>query len=122
MRADGGQLAVDGVGGAGDGGRKADAILGAVDVVIHGLGHCNDLHPQLVQAVGEAEGVIASDGDQRVDTQALQIGQNLRRCFGWATEAACSILFSVGAIAASGVLRGCGPASASRILTPATKR
>jgi hypothetical protein len=49
VRGDGGPLAQDGVAGAGDRGREADAVLGVVNVVIHRLRNANDLDAKLVE-------------------------------------------------------------------------
>ena len=50
VRADGGALPVDGGGGPGDGGGEADAVLGALHVVVHGLGDAHHLDAQCSRA------------------------------------------------------------------------
>ncbi len=66
-------LAVDGVLGPGDGGREADAVLGPPDVVVHRLGDGDDLDPGIGEDLRVREGVVAADGDQGVDPEAVQV-------------------------------------------------
>ena len=47
-------LPVDGLLGAGDGGREADAVLGALDVVVHGLGDGDERHAVVVQRLRDS--------------------------------------------------------------------
>ena len=55
--------------GARDGGRKADAVLGVPDVVVHRLGDRDHLDAELVERGGVAQRVVAADGDQVVEPQ-----------------------------------------------------
>ena len=65
--------------GPGHAGREPDAVIGAGDVVVHGLGDGHDVHPLLIEADRIAEGIVAADGDQIVDAQPLEVLQDLRR-------------------------------------------
>ncbi len=73
MRADGAALAVDRVLGPGDGGGEADAVFGALDVVVHGLGHGDDVHAGVMQRAAVAQRVVAADGDEVVQPQRLDV-------------------------------------------------
>ena len=65
--------AVDRVGGDLNGGVEAEGHLGAAEVVVDGLGHADHGKAVLaVKAVGDAERVLAADGDQAVDVEALE--------------------------------------------------
>src|SRR5262247_4915184 len=55
VRGDRGPLALDGVAGAGDRGREADAVLGVADVVVHRLRDGDDLDAETVELVRIAE-------------------------------------------------------------------
>jgi hypothetical protein len=79
MRTDRGALAVDGVGGARYGGRKADAVFGVADIVVHRLRNADHLDALLVEMRGVAQRVVAADGDQVIDLQLLDVLQHLRR-------------------------------------------
>src|SRR5882762_2221749 len=73
MRAKSGALAGDEFLGASDGGREADAVFGALDVVVHGFGNGDDGHAGGGERGGEAERVVAADGDKAADAQAFEI-------------------------------------------------
>ena len=73
VRADRGALPVDGVHGACDGGRKADAVLGIAHVVVHGLGHGDDLHALPVQLRRVAQRIVAADGHHVIQVQRLDV-------------------------------------------------
>src|SRR5499427_5245018 len=77
VRGDGGPLALDGVAGAGDRGREADAVLGVVNVVIHRLRDGNDLHAELVELGRVAERVVTADGNEVLDAQRREVRQHL---------------------------------------------
>ena len=66
---------VDELHAAGDRGREADAVVGAEDVVVHRLGHGQDLHALAGQPLGVRQGVVAADGDQPVQAEPLDHGQ-----------------------------------------------
>src|ERR1700742_4893338 len=68
MRADGGALPLDGIAGAGDRGREADAVLGVADVIIHRLRDGDDLDAEFVELGRITERVVAADGDQVFDS------------------------------------------------------
>ena len=63
---------VDEVDRAGDRGREADAVVGAVDVVVHGLRQADDLDPLQVEAAGEGEGAVAADRHQGVEVEVAE--------------------------------------------------
>jgi len=71
--AGGGAQAVDHLDGARDARAEADTVVGAGDVIVHGLGNANDLEAFLVEANAVAEGVVAADGDKRVDAEPGEI-------------------------------------------------
>ena len=73
VRAERGALARDGFLGAGDGGGKSDAIFGALDVVVHGLGNADHGKAGCGKHRGEAQRVVAADGDQATDAERLEI-------------------------------------------------
>ena len=52
--------------------READAVVGAVDVVVHRLRDADDREALVVEAEGERQRVVAADRHQRVDLQPLQ--------------------------------------------------
>src|SRR5690606_16869214 len=56
---------------AGDRGREADAVVGAVDVVVHRLRDGDGGHPLLVHPQTVGEGVVATDRDEHVDPRVL---------------------------------------------------
>ena len=78
MRADGGALPVDGIGGAADGGREADAVFGVAHVVIHRFRNGDNFDALLIQMRGVAERVVAADGDQIIEFQLFDIFEHLR--------------------------------------------
>ena len=71
VRADGGAEVGEHVDRARDRSREADAVVGAEDVVVHRLGDGDDADAGVMQDVGEAQGVVATDGDQRVEAEGL---------------------------------------------------
>jgi hypothetical protein len=56
--------ALDGIGGAGDRRRAADALLGVADVVVHRLRDSNDPDAKFVEVGRVAERVVAADGNK----------------------------------------------------------
>ncbi len=68
---------VDEVDASGHRGGKADAVVGAEDVVVHGLRYRHDGNPLAVKPFGVAKGVVPPDRDQRVDPQVLQVFQDV---------------------------------------------
>ena len=63
---------VDGLGGDADGGVEAEGVVGRAEVVVDRLRDADHAHDAVVlQLVGDPEGVLAADGDQRVDLQRL---------------------------------------------------
>jgi hypothetical protein len=68
-----GAEAVDHLDGAGDAGAEADAVVGARNVIVHGLWNADDLETFFVQTNAIAEGVVTADGDERVDAKPGEI-------------------------------------------------
>jgi hypothetical protein len=60
-----------------DTGAETDAVVGARYVVVHGLGDRDDSDPLLVEPGGVGEGVVSADGDERVHTEPIQVGEHL---------------------------------------------
>src|SRR5918996_1669674 len=60
-----------------DAGAEADAVVRAVDVVVHRLGDGDDVHAFVVQTLGVAERVVAPDRDQDVDADVLEILEHI---------------------------------------------
>ena len=73
MRTYRGALALDGVHGARDGGREADAVLGIPHIVVHGFRHGDHLHSVPVELRRVAERVVSADGDQIVQPERLDV-------------------------------------------------
>ena len=70
----GGPEAVDGLGHDVDRGVEAEGEVGDHQVVVDGLGDADDRHAELfVEAVGDAEGVVAADGDEGVEAEVLEV-------------------------------------------------
>src|SRR6185369_11239099 len=74
VRTDSGALPLDGVAGAGDRSREADAVLGVADVVVHCFRDCDDLDAEFVELGRKTERVVAANGDQVVDTEPRKVG------------------------------------------------
>src|ERR1019366_4438949 len=72
VRIGGGVDAVDGLGGDHHGGIEAKGGVGAVDVVVDGLGHANAGHAVLAQEESHRLRVVAAEGDERIDLVDLQ--------------------------------------------------
>jgi hypothetical protein len=66
------------VGGGGYGGIEAEGDVGGAQIVIDGLGNRNDLHA-LVKEFGRnlLRAVVATDGDDRVNSRFLRVGDDL---------------------------------------------
>src|SRR5438046_6325374 len=77
VRSDSGALPLDGVAGAGDRGREADAVFGVADVVVHRLRDGNDLDAEFVELGRITERVIAADDDQVFDAEPREVRQHL---------------------------------------------
>jgi hypothetical protein len=73
VRAESGALAGDELLGARDGGGKADAVFGALNVVVHCLGNGDNGHACSGKGGREAKGVVAADGDEAGDAEAVEI-------------------------------------------------
>jgi hypothetical protein len=71
-------LAVDRLLGAGDGGREADAVLGALDVVIHGLRDRHQRDALIDQDLRVRQRVVATDRDQDVHAEVSQVVEDPR--------------------------------------------
>jgi len=78
VRAGRGAQIVGELNGAGDAGAETDTVIGAGDVVVHGLGDGDDFETFLVQPHAVAEGVIAADGNHVVDAEPFEIFQHFR--------------------------------------------
>ena len=77
MRTGNGTQVVGELNGAGNTGGKTNTVVGAWHVVIHGLGDGNDLHAFLIQPYGIAQCIITTDGDQVIDTQPVEVFEQL---------------------------------------------
>ena len=73
MGAGGGPQAIDHLNGASDAGAEADAVVGARNVVVHGLGDANDAEAFFMEADSVAQRVVAADGNERVDPEPGKI-------------------------------------------------
>ena len=71
VAAGGGVDAVDDVGGDVHGGMEAEGDIGAVDVVINGLGQADDVQPLLREEVGGLVGAVAAQAEQAVQLRVL---------------------------------------------------
>src|SRR5216683_1996722 len=76
VRTGGGAEAVDHLNGARDAGAEADTVVGAGDVVVHRFRDADDFEAFLVEANAVAEGVIATDGNERVDAEPSEIRED----------------------------------------------
>src|SRR5713226_8475837 len=57
---------------------KADAVFGALNIVVHRLRDGDERHAGPVQNGGEAERVVAADGDKTADLEPLEIPHDNR--------------------------------------------
>jgi len=64
--------------GARHAGAKTDAIVGAGNIIVHGFGNGDHLHTFLVKTDAVAKRVIATDRDEVVDAEPIQVFQNFR--------------------------------------------
>src|SRR6266851_1837399 len=71
--AGGGAETVDHLNGAGDAGAEANAVVGAGDIIVHGLGNADDFEPFFVETNTVAERVVAANGDESVDAEPVEI-------------------------------------------------
>ena len=62
--------------GARDAGAEPDAVVGARNVVVHGLGNRNDFKAFFVQAHAVAESVVAPDRHHVINAEPLEIFQH----------------------------------------------
>src|ERR1700719_2072919 len=79
VRTERGALARDRFLGSADGGRKADAVFGSLNVIIHRLGNANDAHAFGVEPLCEAERVVAAYGNEAIEVKVLDILEHKRR-------------------------------------------
>ena len=56
---------------AGDRSREPDAVIRAVNVVVHRLGDGDDRDTLVVKAEAVGQGVVASDRDERIEAELL---------------------------------------------------
>ena len=59
-------------------GAEADTVVGARDVVVHGLGDADNFESFFVETNAVAQGVIAADGNQRVNTEPGKVLEYFR--------------------------------------------
>src|SRR4029077_17680349 len=76
VRAECGALAGDGFLGASDGGGEADAVFGALHIVVHGFRNSDDGHAGGGECGGKAERVVSADGDQAAHAEPVKIFKN----------------------------------------------
>src|SRR5690606_19001118 len=69
----GGAQPVGQLDGAGHARAEPDAVVGAGDVVVHGLRDRDDADALGVQALGVAQGVVSADRDEDVDPEVLEV-------------------------------------------------
>ena len=55
-----------------DGGREADAVVGAQDVVVHGLGNGDGRKALAAEALGERQRVLAADRHEGVEAEMVE--------------------------------------------------
>ena len=53
------------------GGLEAEGLVGAVDVVVDGLGQGDDVHPRVLEQLGALLGAVAAQDHQAVQIQAV---------------------------------------------------
>src|SRR5213079_1501004 len=73
VRLGGGVQPVDRFRGNIDGRIKAECLVGAGDIVVDGLRHANDGDAAFVNSRRDTERVVATDGNQHIDAEPLQI-------------------------------------------------
>ena len=79
MGACAGPQLVDKLNATGNGGAKTDAIIGAVDIIVHRLGNGDDGKALAMETLAVAQGIVTADGNQRVNAQVLQVLENVGR-------------------------------------------
>ena len=77
MRAGRGAEVIGHLDGAGHGGAESDTIVSAGHVIVHRLGDGHHIDPLLVEVNAIAQRVVAADGDQIVDTQVVEVLEDL---------------------------------------------
>src|SRR6266436_249091 len=78
VRAGRGAETVDHLNGACDAGAEADAVVGAGNIIVHGLGNADDFEAFFVEANAVAKRVVSADGDESVDAQPSEIFEDFR--------------------------------------------
>src|SRR5690348_1356896 len=58
---------------------KAYTVIGAENIIVHGLRDRDDVHAFVVKALAVAERVVATDRDQHVDADVLEILEHVLR-------------------------------------------
>src|SRR5438270_658646 len=76
VRTEGGSLPRDKFLGASDSRGKTDAVLGPLNVIVHGLGDGNYGHPGGGKSRGEAQRIVAADGYEATNPEPLKIFQD----------------------------------------------
>src|SRR5664279_1887032 len=79
VRAQRGPLAVDRILGSRDRRREADAVLGSLDVVVHRLGHGDELDAVVGKDLTEAQGIVAAYRDEVVQIELLDVVEDYGR-------------------------------------------
>ena len=72
VRVGGGVDAVNGLGGNHDGGIEAKGLVGAVDVVVDGLGNADGVDAVFAEEERDGLGVVAAEGDEGIDLVGLR--------------------------------------------------
>ena len=63
---------------SGHSGGKTNAIVGAVDIVVHGFGNSHRREAFFMETLPVTEGVISANGNQYIDAQVLQVAEDMR--------------------------------------------
>ncbi len=58
---------------------EAEGVVGGVEILVDGLGDADDRPAQVGELLADAEGVLAADGHERVELEALDVPQHLGR-------------------------------------------
>ena len=84
MRLGGAVKTVNRLGGNVDRRVITEGLVGAVNIVVDGLGHADDRHTPFVQARGNAQGVVAADSHEASEIHALEVlDECIELVIGW---------------------------------------
>ena len=78
MRASGSTQAVRHFDSAGDTGTEANTIIGSRHIIVHGLGNGHGLDAFLMEALRITQRVVATDRNEAIDSEEVQVLENLR--------------------------------------------